>query len=63
MQSRYDYEHASLQQLRAWMRQYRRSRLGLACEFGHSNCGCSNARNMDGLAPCSIAVSHRLETE
>lgn len=53
---RYDYDKMTNQQLAALMRQYRKSRLELECEFGHENCGCSNVSTMNGLAACSLRV-------
>lgn len=58
---RYDYTNASNQQLASWLRQLRRSKLHLDCEFGHMDCGCSNASNMDGRAPCSLAVQNEID--
>ena len=58
---RYDYTNASNSQLAAWMRQLRRQRDDYECEFGHIACGCTNAYNMDGRAPCSLCVQAEID--
>ncbi|HEX7012428.1 MAG TPA: hypothetical protein VF161_06770 [Steroidobacteraceae bacterium] len=55
--SRYDYATMPRRQLAALMRQARRNSGEYACEFGHVGCGCTNSRNMSGLAACSEAVA------
>lgn len=57
----HDYSNASAAQLKAWLRQYRKSELGLTCEYGHPSCGCSNVASMDGNAPCIERVMAALE--
>lgn len=51
-----DYSAMSNQQLASLMRQFRRSRLELECEWGHPSYGCSNVAAMNGKAACSQMV-------
>lgn len=57
----YDYSNMTNQQLAAKIRQLRRSKLELVCEFGHSACGCSNSRNMNGNAACSQHIQAEID--
>jgi hypothetical protein len=58
---RHNYYLMSNQRLSSLLRQLRRSRLELSCEFGHPNCGCSNVRCMNGFAACAQAVTDEIK--
>ena len=60
-ESRHNLEQASNQKLAALVRQQRKGG-DYACEYGHFGCGCTNAANMDGLAPCLDEVLHVAES-
>jgi len=53
---KYDYYSMSNEQLSRLLLQLHWSKHELHCELGHEACGCSNARNLDGIAPCSEMV-------
>lgn len=55
-----DYTAMTNQQLAALARQYHKS-IGITCEYGHPDCGCSNVETMDGLAACFMMVSGELK--